>query len=92
MAARVWRFDIDGASHLVELQHGAITGSRTIVLDGTVAARGRTLIDFGSKHPFWVGPHVGVVTIGTNGFTFNYDFALDGWSLGPGAKAVVPRG
>jgi hypothetical protein len=73
-------------NHYVQLRHGTILGKREVMLDGSLVASGSRLIDFGTKHSFWIGQHVGLVSIRSNGFAFSYDFAIDGWSLGPGEK------
>ncbi len=87
MATRVWTFNFNGLSHIIELQHGTISGIRVVLLDGKIVDSGRQFIDFGSVHRFSIESHPCQVLIQTNGFTFRYDFSVDGNSLGEGTTA-----
>jgi hypothetical protein len=87
MATRVWTFDLDGVNHVVELQHGTISGTRIVLVDGQVVGQGKRFVDFGSTHPFQIGQHSGAVAIRTKVITFSYDLTLDGSSLGAGTSA-----
>lgn len=45
MSRTVWVFELNGREHRVELDHGFISGKRTIVVDGEVLHRSRKLFD-----------------------------------------------
>jgi hypothetical protein len=89
MATRAWTFDLDGVNHVVELQHGTISGTRIVLVDGKLVGQGKRFVDFGSTHPFQIGQHSGDVSIRTNGITFSYDLTLDGSSLGAGTSVLT---
>ena len=57
MPFRRWTFQLDGRFHIVELQHGFISGKRFIRVDGqTVETTGwMWTVDMGSQHIFRVG-------------------------------------
>ncbi len=77
MANKSWTVQLNGRSHTVDLQHGTMSGERTIRLDGTVVHRSRQLVDTGSDHAFEIDGHPAVVRISTNGVTFNYELGID---------------
>ena len=88
MAKKSWSFTLDGVPHKVALTHGYLSGKRAISVDGRPLAiapqLARQRIDYGSKHPFHIGYHEGLVFIRTKGLTFTYDLAIDGRSVDSG--------
>ena len=53
-ADNVWRVQVDGVEHEVELDHGTVSGRRVITVDGVVVAEGQKVFDTGSTHAFEV--------------------------------------
>ncbi len=51
-ADNVWRVQVDGTEHEIELDHGTISGTRVITVDGVVVAEGQKVFDTGSSHAF----------------------------------------
>ncbi len=81
MATRTWRFDLDGQTHTVELEHGVLTGKRILRVDGQVLVQSYRLLhlltDFGSRHPFRIGEHQCLVRIRLRAFSLlGYQYAL----------------
>lgn len=68
-----WDVDINGSKHVVELEHGYISGKRIIYVDGHEVLRDRKLIDFGSAHSIIIDDREFIVSINTKGITFKYD-------------------
>lgn len=78
MATKAWKVDSDGREHYVELDHGTITGTRTIKVDDQVVVdEGMNIIDFGDKIDFNVGGRVAILEISTAGFDFDYTLKID---------------
>jgi hypothetical protein len=75
MTKKTWELDFDGRKHLIELDHGTMSGKREIRVDGQLKEKSRKLIDTGSEHLFVIDGHACIVHIKTNGVTFNYDLS-----------------
>lgn len=56
-ANNTWRVSLDGREYEVELDHGTLSGSRTIKVDGEVIEKDRKLFDTGSTHDFEIAGH-----------------------------------
>ena len=81
MAERIWNVKVNGVDHVVKLNHGVISGKRTIWLDGEIVVQGKSLVDHGSKHPIMIEDKNCMVVIFTNGITFSYDLLLGSESI-----------
>lgn len=78
MATKAWKVDSDGHEHYVELDHGTVTGTRTIKVDDQVVVdEGMHIVDFGDKIDFTVGDRTAVLEISTAGFDFDYTLKID---------------
>jgi len=73
-ADNTWRVTLDGTDHEVEPDHGTISGSRAIKLDGEVIEKDRKIFDTATTHnfeiaghpaPLWRDSHNGVPAPGT---------------------------
>lgn len=86
MARHAWKITLPDGGHAVELEHGYVSGKRRLVVDGTELPETgkKSLLDFGSDHPFAVAGHPCVITIRSNGFVFRYDLFVDGRSVSTG--------
>jgi hypothetical protein len=88
MAKKTWELELGEGKHLVELEHGYWSGKRTIRVDDYTIVDSanwqHTLFDTGSVHEFNIGNHPCAVVIRTNGLTFSYDLAVDGYSVTTG--------
>lgn len=51
-ANNVWRIQVEGAEHEIELDHGTISGRRVVTVDGVVVVEDSKLFDTGSTHDF----------------------------------------
>ena len=81
MAYRAWRFELEGQSHIVELEHGYWSGKRLIRIDGEVTDRSYKPIDTGTTHRFEIGEHeclVRVVYRWWKPLSFGYECTVDG--------------
>src|SRR3712207_398869 len=78
MPRKVWTIPLEDGSHTIELDHGAISGRRSIRVDGELVERSRHHVDFGSSHTFELSGHLCEVVIDTNGLTFSYFLLVDG--------------
>jgi hypothetical protein len=87
MAKKSWQFEVGEASHLLELEHGTITGRRKLTLDGEVIEQSskfwHLVFDVGSNHSFQIGASEGLIIIRTDGLTYTYSFFLDGEEIAP---------
>jgi hypothetical protein len=63
MAYKVWEPVLDGTTHKVELEHGEITGNRTIRVDGELLEKSNKWFDTGTDHEFQIGGHTAVVSV-----------------------------
>jgi len=84
-ADNVWRVTLDGAEHEIELEHGTISGSRTIKLDGDVIEKARKIFDTGTTHEFDVAGHPARVKIGIkySGLAHQCSLHVDGRYVEP---------
>ena len=66
MPFRRWSIQLDDGPHVVELQHGFISGKRIISVDGQIVESTGWMrkIDMGSQHTFHVRDHTCQLTIG----------------------------
>lgn len=67
-----------GKQHTIRLEHGYFSGKREITVDQNVVAKGKQLIDGGSRHTLIVDDTVYEVIIHTNGATFSYFLCQEG--------------
>ncbi len=67
-----------GKQHAIRLEHGHFSGKREITVDQNVVAKGKQLIDGGSRHLFPVDDSQVEVVIFTNGMTFQYYLLFEG--------------
>ncbi len=90
MAKKIWTIALEDGQHTIELEHGYISGKRTICVDGTQIelppGESSSFLDFGSNHPFKIGNHFCIIHIRTNGITFNFDLSVDGSSISTGKQ------
>jgi hypothetical protein len=93
MAKKNWTIQLEDGRHSVELDHGALSGKRRILLDGQVVEESQKTIDIGSQHTFPLDGHECTVIIRTNGLRFSYDLLLDGQPLGkrPAKRKPPPK-
>ncbi len=84
MAKKIWNVNIEGINHTVELDHGYFSGKREITVDGKQLEKSVKVVDSGSDHVFKLDGHTCAIHIRTNGFTYNYDFSIDGKSVQTG--------
>ncbi len=94
MPKKTWNVEIDGKSHIVEMEHGSLFGGKVIKLDGNpfdknLLQRKNGLQLTGSEDRFQVDGHEVAVYAYSNGFKFKYDLAVDGNSVQTG-KPVIP--
>ena len=90
MAKKVWSFTLENQKHVVELEHGKISGKRVITLDGETIHKSKKLVDSGSEHSFQIENRPCLIRIKTNGITFSYEFVLDGYLIEPGQELHLP--
>lgn len=88
MAKKLWQIELEDSKYEIELEHGYFSGKRKISVDGKVVFNSANLLDLlsdtGGVHKFDINSHSCAVIIRTNGFTFNYDLAVDGKSITTG--------
>jgi hypothetical protein len=86
MASKVWTVQFERA-HLVELQHGTKSGSRSILVDGVAVDLGpesKKLMDTGSVHRFPIDGKLIEIHIEPVGFgRWHYRLKADGGWLDP---------
>lgn len=73
---RIWKPEIEGKEHVIELTHGYWSGKREIRVDGNLVHRGYRPIDWGSQHQFELGRYDCTLRI-TYGFGFRYGLRVD---------------
>ena len=68
-----------GPSGVVEMEHGFISGKRTLKVDGSIIERSSKLLDTGSEHRFTIGSQDCVLRIRSNmGLWFDYELYVSG--------------
>lgn len=91
MAYKAWKFELEGQSHIVELEHGYWSGRRLIRIDGQVTDRRVKFCDTGSSHRFEISGHECVVRVvyrWSKPLSFSYECTIDG-ELVPTAKSLI---
>jgi hypothetical protein len=80
-----WNFGVGGAQHEVELEHGKVSGNRTIRLDGHQVEDDQRFLDFGSSHELDVDGHQVTLKIKMvkAGFSHDYELHVDGQEVPP---------
>jgi hypothetical protein len=90
VAKKIWTLSLEDGQHTVELEHGYISGNRSIRVDGIPIqlppGAASSFFDFGSNHPFKIGSHNCIIHIRTNGITFSFDLSIDGRSIATGKQ------
>jgi hypothetical protein len=85
MTRKIWTFRLEDGVHRVELDHGYMSGKRSLTVDGVVAdqsSRVKDMVfDTGSTHSFQIGKHECALDIATNGVTFTYNLTVDGFPV-----------
>ena len=89
MATKDFKFTLEDGEHTVHLEHGSISGKRSILVDGQPLTQEKKFVDSGGDYPFQINGHRGMVVIRNNGLGFKYDVAIDGVSVTSG-KPVAP--
>jgi len=84
MAGKTWNVNLEGFNHIVELEHGTLSGKRVIKLDGKIIEENQKLVDSGNDHFFMIGEHTCTIHIRTGGIKFKYDLSIDGISAETG--------
>ena len=79
---RVWRFQIDDTSHVVELEHGIISGQLTIHLDGRLLKYDNMLFRTRGEYPFHISSHLCVVLIRSSVINYKHTLTFDGCLVG----------
>jgi Fas apoptotic inhibitory molecule (FAIM1) len=99
MAKKIWSFAVDGTSHTVEFEQGALFERKIVRVDGTVldkklAHRKRWVQFIGSEDGFMLGSHQVIIYTYLKGFRFKYDvtydLAVDGISIQTGEPVLPP--
>ena len=79
MGVKVWRFDVEGTPHNVQLEHSYwSTGKRRIWADGQLVHESRKLFDTGSEHRFEVAGKACVLRIIIPFGPVRYELWVDG--------------
>jgi len=83
-ANNVWRIDIDGASHEIELEH-TMMDKHTITVDGTVVEEGRKWGFGPNEHEFEVGGRAAKIKIDPKygGLAYGSSLHLEGRYVEP---------
>lgn len=84
-ADNVWRVDVHGAPHQVELEHDSWSGRRRVLVDGELVHESRKWWDTGSTHEFPIGTATATVKIRMkySGFAHGSALYLDGQFISP---------
>lgn len=88
MAYKVWTFDVGGGDHKVELEHGEISGNRSIRIDGALMEQSNKWFDTGSDHQFEIGGHAAVLSVilpSPLSVHHEYRLTIDGREVTPAA-------
>lgn len=75
-ADNVWRVQVEGTEHEVELDHGTISGRRVITVDGVVVAEGKKFFDTGSTHEFDIAGQPATLRIKVSHVGFSHASSL----------------
>ena len=94
MIRKIWKIELDGAEHVVQLEQGFFATGKNIRLDGVVLKQDvqqrRSWLGEG-EFEFAIDGHVCLVIVRTNGLVYSYDMAVDGVSVDTGKRvASVP--
>jgi len=85
MTKKIWTINLEDGAHTVELQHGAFSGKRKILVDNVELSlpqgEKRQFIDAGSTHTFSIMGHECRLIIYSAGFGFKYELEVDGKSI-----------
>jgi hypothetical protein len=75
MADKRWEFELDGARHVVELEHSTFSGKQYVRVDGRLLAQQE-----GAQGRFRIENHACEVRVVRQGRTYLYDLLIDGVS------------
>ena len=85
MAKRTWKVALPDGEHVVDFEHGYISGARKLVVDGRPVVKvKRNVIDMGGDVAFQISGHPCAVLVKSNGITYSYDLEVDGKSVATG--------
>ena len=91
MTKKIWTINLEDGAHTVELQHGAFSGKRNILVDNVELSlpqgEKRQFIDAGSTHTFSIMGHECRLIIYSAGFGFKYELEVDGKSIDQAAPS-----
>lgn len=98
LAKRRWDIQLDGRSHVVELDHSELSGRAHVRVNGQMALdqRARSLRDLlaltslPTGHPFAIDGHSCALRVDPAGLTYGYDLIVDGISQRTGRRATPP--
>lgn len=83
MAKKVWRFTLEDGNHVVELEHGYLSGKRDITVDGVPLESSSKIWDTGSVHHLQVSGVPCVLQIKAGVISFKYNLYVDGKLVHP---------
>ena len=89
MAKRIWKIDLEGQKHKVELTHGNVTGKIDIQVDGKKIEIPKSeqpkLLQSSSKYLFNISGHPCQIAIDLDGSRYVYQLFVDGQLIPKGA-------
>lgn len=89
MGKKNWIVTLEDGEHAIELEHGYLSGKRTISVDDDIIEQIRfNLYDTGSRHEFKINGHSCIILI-TAGVRFSYDLIVDGISVKTGLPVEI---
>ena len=81
-----WDITLNNEKYVVELDHKGWTNTQIISLNGKVIYQTPARLQVGGTTLFKIAEHECVILIRNRLFSFNYDLAIDGFSVTTGKK------
>jgi len=91
MPGQTWRVQLEGGVHTIEIQHGIFSPKEYIYVDGVLINQVSKWFALSSVHRFDLEGHLAAAYIKSNGYTFDYDLAIDGISVDTGEPVIEPQ-